>query len=103
MQLAAANIYWLEKDIYKDKKNIQLYILNASQFGKSFIAKDDFDFDKFVETCKDIRIINNLRNHSTKCRLITFNEYKNMNPKDLSKKLLRQQNYSLASEISNFI
>ena len=103
LQLAAANIYWLEKDIYKDKKNIQLYILNASQFGKSFIAKDDFDFDKFVETCKDIRIINNLRNHSTKCRLITFNEYKNMNPKDLIKKLLRQQNYSLASEISNYL
>ena len=103
LQLAAANIYWLEKDIYKDKKNIQLYILNAAQFGKSFIAKDDFDFDKFVETCKDIRIINNLRNHSTKCRLITFNEYKNMNPKDLIKKLLRQQNYSLASEISNYL
>ena len=103
LQLAAANIYWLEKDIFKDKKNIQLYILNAAQFGKSFIGKDDFDFDKFVETCKDIRIINNLRNHSTKCRLITFNEYKKMNPKDLIKKLLKQQNYSLASEISNYL
>ena len=103
LQLAAANIYWLEKDIFKDKKAIQLYILNAAQFGKSFIGKDDFDFDKFVETCKDIRIINNLRNHSTKCRLITFNEYKQMNPKDLIKKLLKQQNYSLASEISNYL
>ena len=103
LQLAAANIYWLDKDIYKEKKNIQLYILNAAQFGKSFVGKDDFDFDKFVETCKDIRIINNLRNHSTKCRLITFNEYKKMNPKDLIKKLLRQQNYSLASEISNYL
>ena len=103
LQIAAANIYWLEKDIFKDKKNIQLYILNAAQFGKSFIAKDDFDFDKFVETCKDIRIINNLRNHNTKCRLITFSEYKRMNPKDLIKKLLKQQNYSLASEISNYL
>ena len=103
LQRAAANIYWLEKDTFKEKKNIQLYILNASQFGKSFIGKDDFDFDKFVETCKDIRIINNLRNHSTKCRLITYNEYKKMNPKDLIKKLLKQQNYSLASEISNYL
>ena len=103
LQIAAANIYWLEKDVFKDKKSIQLYILNAAQFGKSFIGKDDFDFDKFVETCKDIRIINNLRNHSTKCRLITFNEYKKMNPKDLIKKLLKQQNYSLASEISNYL
>ena len=103
LQIAAANIYWLEKDIFKEKKNIQLYILNAAQFGKSFIGKDDFDFDKFVETCKDIRIINNLRNHNTKCRLITYNEYKKMNPKDLIKKLLRQQNYSLASEISNYL
>ena len=103
LQIAAANIYWLDKDIFKEKKNIQLYILNAAQFGKSFIGKDDFDFDKFVETCKDIRIINNLRNHNTKCRLITFNEYKKMNPKDLIKKLLKQQNYSLASEISNYL
>ena len=103
LQLAAANIYWLDKDIFKDKKNIQLYILNAAQFGKSFIGKDDFNFNKFVEICKDIRIINNLRNHTTKCRLITFNEYKKINQKDLIKKLLKQQNYSLASEISNYL
>ena len=103
LQIAAAHIYWLDKDIYKEKKNIQLYILNAAQFGKSFISKDDFDFDKFVETCKDIRIINNLRNHSTKCRLITYDEYKTMTPKDLIKKLLLQQNYSLAAEISNYL
>ena len=103
LQIAAAHMYWLDKDIYKEKKNIQLYILNAAQFGKSFISKDDFDFDKFVETCKDIRIINNLRNHSTKCRLITYDEYKAMTPKDLIKKLLLQQNYSLAAEISNYL
>ena len=103
LQLAAAHIYWLDKDLYKEKKNIQLYILNAAQFGKSFISKEDFDFDKFVETCKDIRIINNLRNHSTKCRLITYDEYKAMPPKDLIKKLLLQQNYSLAAEISNYL
>ena len=103
LQIAAAHIYWLDKDIYKERKNIQLYILNAAQFGKSFISKDDFDFDKFVETCKDIRIINNLRNHSTKCRLITYDEYKSMTPKDLIKKLLLQQNYSLAAEISNYL
>ena len=103
LQIAAAHIYWLDKDIYKEKKNIQLYILNAAQFGKSFISKDDFDFDKFVETCKDIRIINNLRNHSTKCRLITYDEYKAMTPKDLIKKLLLQQNYYLAAEISNYL
>ena len=103
LQIAAAHIYWLDKDIYKERKNIQLYILNAAQFGKSFISKDDFDFDKFVETCKDIRIINNLRNHSTKCRLITYDEYKAMTPKDLIKKLLLQQNYSLAAEISNYL
>ena len=103
LQLAAAHIYWLDKDIYKEKKKIQLYILNAAQFGKSFISKDDFDFDKFVQTCKDIRIINNLRNHSTKCRLITFDEYKSMPPKELIRKLLLQQNYSLAAEISNYL
>ena len=103
LQLAAANIYWLDKENYKENKKIQLYILNAAQFGKSFISKDDFDFDKFVETCKDIRIINNLRNHNTKCRLITYKEYKQMPPKELIRKLLLQQNYSLAAEISNYL
>ena len=103
LQLAAANIFWLDKDIFKEKKNIQLYILNAAQFGKSFIGKNDFDFNKFVEICKDIRIINNLNNHTSKCRLITFKEYKKINQKDLIKKLLKQQNYSLASEISNYL
>ena len=103
LQKAAANIYWLEKDIFAEKKKIQLYILNAAQFGKSFISKEDFDFDKFVETCKDIRIINNLRNHNTKSRLITYNEYKSMNPKDLIRKLLLQQNYSLAAEICYYL
>ena len=103
LQVAAAHIYWLEKEIFKEKKQIQLYILNAAQFGKSFISKESFDFDKFVQTCKDIRIINNLRNHSTKCRLITYNEYKEMSSKDLIKKLLLQQNYSLAAEISNYL
>ena len=103
LQLAAAHIYWLDKDIYKEKKKIQLYILNAAQFGKSFISKDEFDFNKFVETCKDIRIINNLRNHNTKCSLITYDEYKAMTPKELIRKLLLQQNYSLASEICNYL
>ena len=103
LQIAAANIYWLEKDAFSEKKRIQLYILNAAQFGKSFISKEEFDFNKFVETCKDIRIINNLRNHNTKCRLITYKEYKAISPKDLIKKLLLQQNYSLASEISNYL
>ena len=103
LQIAAANIYWLEKENFKEKKKIQLYILNAAQFGKSFISKDEFDFDKFVETCKDIRILNNLRNHNTKCRLITYKEYKSMPPKELIRKLLLQQNYSLAAEISNYL
>lgn len=103
LQIAGANIFWSEEEVMKDNKNIQLYLLNAAQFGKSFIGKDDFNFDKFVEICKDLRIINNLRNHKTKCRLISYNEYKNMDQKELVKKLLKQQNYSLAAEICNYL
>ena len=103
LQIAAANIYWSEKDLNKEKKNIQLYILNAAQFGKSFVEKEIFNFDNFVEICKEIRIINNLRNHNTKSRLITFNEYKSMNSRQLIKNILKQQNYSLAAEISNYL
>ena len=44
-----------------------------------------------------------MRNNCTKCRLIIFDEYKAMTHKDLIRKLLLQQNYSLAAEISNYL
>ena len=117
--IAASNIFWVYDDkldvndkinqpsnfdIYnKEKKEVQLFILESAQYGKSFVKSDSFNFDKFLQFCKDIRIINNLRNHPTRPKLITFNEYKNMDFNDLINKLMRNLNFGIAIEICHFL
>ena len=104
--IAAGNIFWAgdppDEENY-EKKEVQLFILKAAQHGKNFLKIDDFNYDKFLETCKDIRVVNNLRTHSTMPRLITFNEYKNMDSKDLIKKTMRLLNFGLAFEICHYL
>ena len=117
--VAAANIFWIydystNKDINDknlsnfevyniEKKDLQLFILEAAQYGKNYVKNEDFNFDKFLGTCKDIRIINNLRNHETKPKFITFNEYKNLESEDLIQKVMRILNFGLAFEICRFL
>ena len=105
LQLASANLFWLddknkieENSESKDKKLLQLEFLRAAHYGKTFLQKEEFDFDKFNEICKEIRIINNLRNHPWQPRYITYDEYKSMNR--IISKLLSQQNFSLAFKIA---
>ena len=106
LQLAAGSIFWMgeppEGNNY-EKKEIQLFILKAAQYGKIFVNKDEFNYDKFLEICKDIRCVNNLRNHSQMPKLITFFEYKNLDSKDLIKKLMRSLNFGIAFEICHFL
>ena len=117
--IAASNIFWtynerIEKsetneqlsnfDIYnKDKKDVQLFVLESAQYGKCFVKSDTFNFDKFLQFCKDIRIVNNLRNHISRPKFITFNEYKNMEFYDLINKLMRNLNFGMAIEICHFL
>ena len=106
VQIAAGNIFWAgdppDEENY-EKKEVQLFVLKAAQYGKNFLKSDDFNYDKFLETCKDIRVVNNLRAHSTMPRLITFNEYKNLDSKDLIKKTMRLLNFGLAFEICHYL
>ena len=104
--MAAASIFWTENSLEEqnyEKKDIQLFILKAAQFGKTFVQKDEFNFDRFFEICKDIRCVNNLRNHSNKPKLITYMEYKSLDPKDLIKKLMRNLNFGMAFEICHYL
>ena len=55
-----------------------------------------------MEICKDIRCVNNLRN-SKSARLITYNEYKSLELKDLVNKLMRNLNFEMAFEICNYL
>ena len=104
LQLIAANIYFLENSNINDnktKKQIQLLLLKAAQYGKTFVQKEEFNFEKFIKVCKEIRIVNNLRNHPWQPRFITYNEYKHMN--NLIKKLMTMQNYSMAFKMCQYL
>ena len=109
LQIASANLFWIEDknksisedDEGNDRKLLQLEFLRAAQYGKTFLQREEFDFDKFNEICKDIRIINNLRNHPWQPRYITYDEYKSMN--NIIPKLLSQQNFSLSFKMAPLI
>lgn len=103
LQLAAANIFWNNSSEDEEKKEAQIFLLRAAQHAKYFVKKDLFNFDKFYTICKDIRIVNNLRNHSQMPKLITYNEYQNMDLYDLIKILIRNLNFGTAFKISQYI
>ena len=116
LQIAAGNIFWvsdytesnnnnlsnLEK-YNQEKKEAQLFVLEAAQYGKCYVKYENFNFDKFLEICKDIRIINNLRNHETRPKFITFGEYKNIETDDLINILMRNINFGMAFEVCRFL
>ena len=108
LQIAAAHIFWTKDGKDEDKRDTQLKLLEAAQHGKCFVKKEEFNFQRFYETCKDIRIVNNLRNHTYKPKMLTYNEYKyitkdNTETKDLIKKIIRSLNFGMAFKISQYL
>ena len=105
LQLAAANIFWTNNTEDEEKKESQIFLLRAAQHAKYFVKKDLFNFDKFYTICKDIRTVNNLRNHSLMPKLITYNEYQNImyNPYDLINILIRNLNFGMAFKICQYL
>ena len=102
--IAGANIFWIKNEKSQDKKKAQLFLLEAAQHAKCFVKKEIFNFDKFYLMLKDIRTINNLRNHSLKPKFITYNEYKSIkSTKDLVLKVIRSLNYGLAFKIALYL
>jgi hypothetical protein len=80
----------------------QLYLIKAAQHGKTFLMKDEFNFNNFVAVCRDLRILNNLRTFDPP-RLITYDQYKKLEPKQLVNRLIKTQNFFLANEISLYL
>ena len=83
LQKAAMNLFFIEDN--EDNSNIkelQMFLIKAAQYGKSFVQKGDFNFESFVQRCKDLRVINSLRNLKNGQRFLTYEEYKEMNPFD---------------------
>ena len=103
LQLVAADIFWREKENDEQYKEIQLFLLKVAQYGKYFIDKDLFNFDKFNTICKDIRIINQLRNNEDNPLLITYEEYLAMNVLDIIDILIKYKDFKSAAQISKYL
>jgi len=103
LQIASANIFWTDNNNVDNKKELQFFVLKAAQYAKKFANKEEFNYDKFIEICKEMRIINNLRNDQNSPIFITFKEFKNINIKDLISRLIKYKNFKLAADISKFL
>ena len=80
----------------------QLFFMKAAQHGKTFLNYNEFNFAEFVEVCKDLRILNNLRTTDVP-RYMTYDQYKTLTHKQIIKLLMKYNNFYLAHEISNFL
>ena len=105
LQTACSYIFWTEDENDNNKKDLQLFIIKAAQFGKNFLVKgkDDFNYDKFNEKCKEIRMVNQLRNDKKYPFFITYNEYRELIPRDIIDIMLKYKNFRVASEIAEYL
>ena len=103
LQIASANIFWTNTENEENNKEVQLFLLKSAQFGKNFVEKSDFNFDKFNSICYNMRIINQIRNDEKYPLFITYREFCAMNPKDIIEILLRYKNFKSASQISKYL
>ena len=101
---ASANIFWTEDENAYNKKEIQLLMLKGAQFGKNFIKKEEcFNYDAFVEICRNIRIVNELRNNKKSPIFITYKEFIEIPNEELIKIIMSQLNYKLAFIVSKYL
>jgi len=103
LQRASANIFWTENNNEQNQKETQLFVLKVAQFMKKFVNKEEFNFLRFNQICKEMRIINNLRNDPKYPVFITYKEYVRIDPKDLISILIKYRNFQLAANISRFL
>ena len=103
LQNASACIYWTEDNNETEQKETQLFILKVAQFAKKFVDKEEFNFNKFNQNCKEMRTINNLRNDKKYPVYITYREYKEMDAQDIISILINYNNFQLAANISKFL
>ena len=105
LQMACSYLFWTEEENENNKKEMQLFLIKAAQFGKNFLTKgrEEFNYDKFNEKCKEIRMVNQLRNDKNYPLFITYKEYTELIPKDIIKIMLKYKNFRVASEISEFL
>lgn len=103
VQKASADIFWTEEENEeKQYKEIQLFLLKAAQYGKLFVKKDYFNFEKFNTRCKEMRVINQLRNDKKSPLYITYKEFIKLEYTDIIEILIQYKNFKSAAQISKF-
>uniref|UniRef100_A0A672YPR7 Vacuolar protein sorting-associated protein 16 homolog n=1 Tax=Sphaeramia orbicularis TaxID=375764 RepID=A0A672YPR7_9TELE len=80
--------------------NTQKALLRAASFGKCFLT--DFSPDSFVSTCRELRVLNAVREPSVGLPL-THTQFKQMTLQVLIDRLVYRQFYPLAIEICRFL
>jgi len=107
LQKAAMNLFFTENnEETSNVKELQMLLIKAAQYGKSFVQKGDFNYETYVQRCKDLRIINSLRNLKNTPRFLTYEEYKDMNPlsaNEFMKIIMRYHDYRFAFELNNYL
>ena len=78
--------------------SIQTQLLQAASFGKAYL--DDYNPDSFVETCLNLRILNNIRSQGYALSIAQFNL---LNPGGVIDRLVDRRDYSLALSICNLL
>ena len=101
---AAANLFWTEEnDINKNKKEIQFFLFKAAQLGKYFVDQEEFRLDKYIDICKNTRILNEIRNNKESPIFITYKEFETIQYKEFIKNIMSQLNFKLAYNYSKFL
>ena len=107
LQKAAMNLFFIEdNEENSNMKELQMFLIKAAQYGKSFVQKGDFNYESFLQRCKELRVINSLRNLKNAPRYLTYQEYNDMNPfnpNNFIKLIMRYHNYRFAFELSNYL
>uniref|UniRef100_A0AAQ6AH23 Vacuolar protein sorting-associated protein 16 homolog n=1 Tax=Amphiprion ocellaris TaxID=80972 RepID=A0AAQ6AH23_AMPOC len=80
--------------------NTQKSLMRAASFGKCFLT--DFSPDQFVSTCRELRVLNSVRESSVGLPL-THAQFKQMTVQVLIDRLVYRQFYPLAIEICRYL
>ncbi|XP_061439573.1 vacuolar protein sorting-associated protein 16 homolog isoform X2 [Rhineura floridana] len=85
---------------YEHEPEIQKSLLRAASFGKCFI--DKFLPEKFVGTCRALRVLNAIRDYQIGIPL-TFDQYKQLTTEVLLDRLVLRRLYPIAIKICEYL
>eukprot|EP00066_Takifugu_rubripes_P003865 XP_003966794.1 PREDICTED: vacuolar protein sorting-associated protein 16 homolog [Takifugu rubripes] len=85
---------------YEYDPQTQKSLLRAASFGKCFLA--DFSADPFVETCRELRVLNAVRVSSVGLPL-TYPQFKHLTLQVLIDRLVYRQLYPLAIKVCHYL